>query len=57
MKNDNFHVYPLNDLFAHTTDRLQCKCNPELKWQGDYFLVVHKAYDNRKSQNDVRVPQ
>lgn len=42
-----WHVYPNKDLKPHDTDGFDCACNPEIKDEGDFVLVVHKAYDKR----------
>lgn len=45
---DNWHVYPLEDLREHNTTGLSCECNPRMERQEDGWLIVHNSYDGRE---------
>jgi len=47
------HVYPINDLIEHETEKgkdCKCPCNPEFKYNfdEDCCLIVHAAMDRRE---------
>lgn len=52
MTNNNWHVYPTNDLKSHNTDSMSCDCNPKLERNenDDGWIVVHNAWDGRETK-------
>lgn len=51
------HVFPLADLYEHTTEDTLCDCQPEINWQSASTpVVIHKPYDGRR-QLDVLVTE
>lgn len=42
------HVYPVNDLFPHITEGLDCPCKPTIEAVEGGTLVVHNSYDGRE---------
>lgn len=51
-----WHVYPVEDNQEHALVALelngapycQCKCEPEIKNEGDSFLIIHNSFDGRE---------
>ncbi len=41
--NGEIHVFPLDDLYEHETEGLDCWCSP---WLDDH-IIVHNAADGR----------
>lgn len=52
MKNEVWHITPLNDLEEHT-ETLDCKCDPHIEIFKDGALVIHNAYDGRELREDL----
>lgn len=48
-EDDNvWHVYPQNDLKPHVTEGFECECNPVIKVDDEFTIVVHNAFDKRE---------
>lgn len=43
------NIYPINDIKEHTED-IDCPCGPELSYQEDEVIVLHKPYDGRDKE-------
>lgn len=49
---NNWHVYPVNDLLPHNTESMYCECNPKLERNenDDGWIIVHNAWDGRETR-------
>lgn len=52
--NNDWHVYPINDLKEHHTDGVGCECNPKMERNenDDGWLIVHNAWDGRETREE-----
>jgi hypothetical protein len=48
MSDNTVHVYPLNDVFIHSTDTPWCDCHPRLEPYDSALLVIHNSWDGRE---------
>lgn len=45
-------IYPLGDIFDHTLDDLgTCVCRPVIEERYGNVLVIHRSFDERKTEN------
>jgi uncharacterized Zn ribbon protein len=44
---DIYHVTPVNDSQVHF-ESYQCKCNPEVRNEGENMVVIHNSFDGRE---------
>ena len=43
-----WHIHPVGDLKPHTLEGIECECNPEIRKEDGFTLVIHNAYDRRE---------
>jgi len=42
------HVYPLDDLRPHVTEKASCWCDPKIEEYEEGTVVIHNAADHRE---------
>ena len=44
---NKIHILPMNDLKEHD-ESMACACRPEIKDEGNGYIIIHNAYDGRE---------
>jgi len=48
MSDNDYHVYPVNDLHEHVLEGTECPCHPRIEVSGGGLLIIHNAWDFRE---------
>lgn len=49
MNSENtYHVIPTDDLKEHDSHGAGCHCKPEVRAEGEGWLIIHNSYDGRE---------
>jgi len=49
---NEIHVAPINDIREHILD-VNCNCNPEIKNEDEFKIVIHSAWDFREIMEEL----
>lgn len=50
---EDIHIVPLNDLKEHESSDT-CHCKPRVEVIGVKLLIIHNAYDNRETIENIQ---
>lgn len=56
MNFETWHILPQNDRQPHT-ESLDCHCRPDVQWESQSRIVIHRAFDGREilEQNPIHL--
>ena len=49
-----YHIYPTDDLRDHHLEGESCWCHPEVEYEEDGKIIIHKSMDRREEYEEGR---